>query len=1260
MRFRYIRKRYMNRLDTKINIRNLALPLCILFLSLSTEGFAERKADNYFFSKVDHQSGLSHSAVLCLFQDDSGLMWFGTYDGVNCYDGKGMEVFRSNPSKGNTLSNNVIHSISQADGSDLWITTHLGLNRFSRDSKSVTEVYGFEGDYSLNSNSNGDTWVLFSDSLFYYNTFHKKFVRAAIPFEKKQPLGNRAFTVESGALWYFPEGTGELHSYSLSSFGRDSISVECKESVTDFHTKPIDYLSFQNNIVCFIDRDMDLYVYDIARRSKIYIRNMASAMDRYGEISGIVPFYEDIMIAFKVNGLFRLRMSDRYSLEEIDSNVRIYSLYHDISQGILWVASDGQGALMYAREYPIASALMLDDLSPNLSRQVRSVMTDKYGDLWFGTKGDGLVRISPSDSGGYDKDNIAEAEVYFPGGSSPVSSFVRREKEFQVYKLLESRYHDGFWVGSGISGLLWYSFRDRSLHKVKEKAGKPLSDIHAMHEENDSTLYVAMADKGFRRIVVSGLEDGALEVEKDRRFTFYHEGREINMFYPMLPQGDSLLWLGSRGSGLVKFNRKTSEYQVISLTSMLHKSCDDILSLCLSRKGKLYVGTTSGLVSLSFEGGGKISAAYIGKEQGLFNDMIHGILEDSHGFVWLSTNRGLIKFNPENKSSHVYYYSAGVDVGEFSDDAYCRCPYTGNLFFGGIDGLVWMDKDVEASPDYYPDIQLRGLKVNRIPVGFSEYYTDSGTALKFGSKDRSFSISFAAPDFLSGREIEYSYMLEGYDRGWSIFSSGNEAFYSGVPTGRYVFKVKYKKDVFDAGNRYFSIPLYVRPPWYLSMGAIIFYALIVLAGLVSLILFIRRPVYGNLYSGDDIPDRKDEPDDLQERFDMAFGNLAEYAQTGECNVGAISGEVISIIGGNSDDIRIEIDVSLVFPWYKNILRLVFYRYYSLFHEAGGPASASACVNDGMLHLSFICGTPMVSKRGGFSDRMLDEMLRMTGATAEYSKDSQGYRTTVSFKAAALKEYTGGEKKTAIVTGTSGETVWSLSDLLAENYVVCPVCTSTDVLRLLRQSSPVDMLLVDADNLKESPEQFADNLKKNRPLLARTALVAMMSENTPLPVQQIFIMLSDTYVILPYGITLLKDIASAAVQSKSAPGPVYLGGSLSDKIECATVEETVFVKKMLGIVEENLEMENLGAAFIADRMNMGERQFYRTLKRVTSLTPGDIVKSCRLEKAASLLLDRNLSITDVLATVGISSRSYFYKEFAARFGMPPGEYREKTV
>ena len=164
-------------------------------------------------------------------------------------------------------------------------------------------------------------------------------------------------------------------------------------------------------------------MYDISRKSKIYIRNITEIVQRYGKITGIVPFYEDIIIAFQTNGLIRLRLSQKYAEEIIDPNIRIYGIYNDSRQGVLWIGTDGQGALMYTKKYSIATNLMLSSLSPNLSRQVRSVMTDKYGGLWFGTKGDGLLHVKNYRDGM----QVAATEIYFldkkQDASNPIGSF---------------------------------------------------------------------------------------------------------------------------------------------------------------------------------------------------------------------------------------------------------------------------------------------------------------------------------------------------------------------------------------------------------------------------------------------------------------------------------------------------------------------------------------------------------------------------------------------------------------------------------------------------------------------------------------------------------------------------------------------------------------------------------------------------------------------------------------------------------------------
>ena len=405
--------------------------------------------------------------------------------------------------------------------------------------------------------------------------------------------------------------------------------------------------------------------------------------------------------------------------------------------------------------------------------------------------------------------------------------------------MVQSRYMDGFWIGSGDPGLFYYSFEDKALHSVENLPAQP-TEIHGIYEENDSVLYVVTAGSGFHKLILEK-QAGTIRFKSQKSYHFFHGQREITMFYPMLPEGDSILWLGSREKGLVRFDKRTEEYKVISLKEMLHKLVDDVLSLYRTKEGLLYVGTTSGLVCLN-SNGKQMKATYIGREQGLLNDMIHGVLEDENGLLWLGTNRGLIKYNPINGSSHAYFYSAGVQIGEFSDDAYYMCPYTQELFFGGIDGLLYLDKEVQAAPEFYPDILLRKLTVGHTQVvqGDGDYYTDDGKALQLKGTEVSFALSFVVPDFLSGEDIEYSYQLEGYDKDWTSFSSINEASYTGVPAGDYIFKVRYKRDVFDTEYRHFSIPVYILSPWYRSVAAYFVYLIIFLLLLGYVIYLLRK------------------------------------------------------------------------------------------------------------------------------------------------------------------------------------------------------------------------------------------------------------------------------------------------------------------------------------------------------------------------------------------------------------------------------------
>ncbi|MBV3831181.1 helix-turn-helix domain-containing protein [Bacteroides xylanisolvens] len=1312
-----------------INTMKIRLILSFVLLIYSLVCQADGGKDTYIFRKVDYQQGLSNSAVLCLFQDNRGLMWFGTYDGVNCYDGRNMEVFRSDFSAQKSLSNNVIHSIQQADNNCLWISTHLGINRLSLDSRQVVGYYDFTDDYYLHSNSKGNTWVVSRDGIFYYNTSYKRFVKINNLKVSVEDMDKRAFVTDDGVLWIFIQHTGELLQVSQDAFDCDTLSIYSTVSSTDFHANPIMDVFYQNGVLCFIDSEHDLYVYDISRQSKIYIRNLSSLVQKYGTIAGIALFYEDIIIGFRTNGLVRLRTSQKYKEEVVDRNVRIYSIYRDPHQNVLWVASDGQGAIMYAKKYSIATNLMLNQLSSNLSRQVRSVMTDNRGGLWFGTKGDGLLHIPDY----RESEEASAVTVYSPEGKQNVMSYMRWNKEFPVYKLVQSRYMDGFWIGSGDPGLFYYSFADQALHCVENLPAQP-TEIHGIDEENDSVLYVVTAGSGFHKLILEK-QAGTIRLKSQKSYHFFHGQREITMFYPMLAEGDSILWLGSREKGLIRFDKRTEEYKVISLKEMLHKSVDDVLSLYRTKEGVLYVGTTSGLVCLN-SNRGQMKATYIGREQGLLNDMIHGVLEDENGLLWLGTNRGLIKYNPINGSSHAYFYSAGVQIGEFSDDAYYMCPYTRELFFGGIDGLLYLDKEMQAAPEFYPDILLRKLTIGHTQVVQENYYTDDGKALQFKGAEVSFTLSFIVPDFLSGEDIEYSYQLEGYDKDWTSFSSINEASYTGVPAGDYLFKVRYKRDVFDTEYRHFSIPVHILSPWYRSAPAYFIYFIIFLLLLGYVIYLLRKNYlqermmktlmgtercrksetaytdrrvledftliynYCDQLRAENLSYEQSlekvsliretvmtallNPDTLHlEELKQFFPD--RFIVSARMSIQGVSQEVLRTLeeqGIDHSSITSAIPEHITFPVYKNALYSILYCCYLRIAEMKGTYGVIVDMSeqDGKMQLHFSSKDVTVKalyeylsdKASSVAEKDADYVfgvhlllgfvrsaLERIHAVLRYDHDESGSRLTIVFEPALLPVTGEQGKKTVLLLEDRDEMTWLISNFLADEYVVHQVKSVQLAFEEIRRSAPA-LLLVDMTMYANAESTFMEYVSRNRTLLSRTAFIPLLTWKVSSAIQRELILWSDSYVVLPYDILFLREVVHNAIYGKREAKQIYMEelGDLAGQIVCTTTEQADFIRKLLKVIEENLDKEELGSTLIADRMAMSSRQFYRKFKEISNTAPGDLIKSYRMEKAARLLLDEELSIQDVIMEVGISSRSYFYKEFTRRFGMTPKDYREQ--
>lgn len=803
----------------EINICNSPMKLKLFIFLLFLFAIVHIKAganDKYLINNITSTNGLSNSAVLTIFQDSDGLMWFGTYDGLNCYDSKTMSVFRSKSpyNEDFTFKSNIIHKVCQADNQCLWVKTFLGVARFSLVKREIEEIYTDSENYVVYSNAKGDSWVVNGSELLYFNTTLKKFVSLGgiIPDAEKC---TQAFVTDSGEIWLLYADSPDVVCFKIPSFSdQKSVKIELEKELIKLHNFPVSRYFVQSDSFSFIDSENNLYLYDVAAKTKVYIRNISDLMKRYGKIENITSFQEDVIIAFHLNGLVSLNSSKEYREEVIDRSVRIFSMTKDRYNDIVWVGTDGQGVLILTKNNSIAQTLELTRLSPLLKRQVRSIATDRHGGLWFGTKGDGLIHIPEYERNWGKKEAV---ELYSGSSRQSLSDYLPWENDNRVFAIHESRFHDGMWIGGTNANLLFfYSFEKSKMLEVEgfDTKGNTV-EIKGVYEEDASTLWVSVNMLGLVRLKVDFKGERIQIIHQEEKVISRGKDDVYLVFFSMVNQGDSILWLGDRGKGLVRYNIKDNTYKLISFQEKLNRPVDDVLSFCQYGENKFYIGTSTGVVSMRYEKDSARAISYIGQEHGLSNDMIHGILPDKNGFLWMSSNKGLNKYNPMNGRIHTFYGN-GIHIEEFSDGAYYKCPYSGRLFFGGVNGLLYLSDNSTAVYSPFQNIVLRDFWIENKRALLPNYEENGRNGWKIDGEKVFFRFNFIVPDFVGGENIEYSYMLEGYDADWSVFSKTNDVTYSSVPPGKYVFKVRYKRDINENNEKILMIPIYITTPWYKS------------------------------------------------------------------------------------------------------------------------------------------------------------------------------------------------------------------------------------------------------------------------------------------------------------------------------------------------------------------------------------------------------------------------------------------------------------
>lgn len=807
-------------------MKNPFLPIILLFSVIAT-----CYADNYRLQSIDSRNGLSNSAVLSLYQDQKGYVWIGTYNGLNRYDGKFVESFYLGEDGNGTQSSNIIQKIQGADSNHLWVSAYMGLSKFSTTLNKVVENYPtYSSPYNLATNGKNLTCLLAKRRFIsVYDPTDKKFID--VPSPDIDPLKVlTTFIDHKDDLWVFTSNN-QVWSMHLTQPSAQLTPV-LKPRIRSLHSKPIVKAFEDNGILFFVDNTGNLFSYEIDRERSTYIRNIKGLLFQYGNLSSIISYHDDLLISFSGSGIFKLLAAKKYDEELLDFSSGVFCMHKDRNQDVVMIGSDGQGLVLYSRKTSIFNTIKSESLPFRVNKPIRSIHTDKYHSLWIGTKGDGLFRISDYDT--FEEQNIPQSHVKHYTMADGLSSN-------QVYDIVSSRYHEIHWLATDGPGLSYYSYKDQKIHTLLNTTSTSIFSVHSLLEENDSTLWLATSDYGFLK--VNYKKSGPAFLVTDIDTYFFKRGKKtVRDFFSMSKDKNGILWIGSRGDGVIRFDPIKKSYRFLTTGKGLNSTTDDILSSCFSTDSMLYFGSSAGLVKIT-NASGKMKLEGISNNSygNTMREMIHGMQLDKTGCIWMSTNRGLLKYNPLNGNFNKCINHTGLDVIEFSDNADYTCPYTDRIFFGGIDGVVWIEQNLPDDKGIQPPIYFDGLKLNGRKMILTDFLKKrkNGTYLELTHHQNSFSISFVAIDFLHGSNMEYLYSMENYNNEWINANDLNEASFNALPPGRYKLKVKCKNDIFENESRLYSLSIVILPPWYLSTFALIVYGFIFI-GLIGLFIYYFR------------------------------------------------------------------------------------------------------------------------------------------------------------------------------------------------------------------------------------------------------------------------------------------------------------------------------------------------------------------------------------------------------------------------------------
>ncbi|HTL82578.1 MAG TPA: triple tyrosine motif-containing protein [Bacteroidia bacterium] len=778
-----------------------------LFALLLSSGFLfsqQRRGIQHF----GVEDGLSQGTNFDITQDNSGFMWFTSADGLNRFDGRNFKIYKSNKKDSLSLRSSILRNL-MCVGDAMWITTvgSRELYRMDLNTGKIELIYTFTppkaaGDIYPFLQEKDTLWLLVRfNGIVKLNwrtkTIIQQFDEAADCF----PSTNfAAYDSLNRRIWYISNVDSALSSFSLNSleFSHHRFYDQQTGPLLVLHALTIDH-----------DRDIVL-----------------------GSAGGLI-YYDPVTDSTSCHRIIRENGTP--------ASEYIISLL-ETSPGEVWCGSDSGKVFSFnklTRRFQKRSEP--ENSTSGFRYRVVRLYQDRTRNLWMGTDPDGIYKIDlkakPFHHTFCDtrsrlelKSNFIKCflevgdEIYIGTYDQGINVMNRKDGTYRYINGFEddrsaavtsmSMDGDGQVVVSTSAGI-------GILEKGSSVLVRPL--VTGMDPKYNSNIYVVKILPDGSLLV--GSTYGFYELQKTKSgYTFHSSSVDAEVF-DLMVDNKGCLWLATENGICFSGNAYDPDHPDLRLviSDVGRGKC-----ICQDSTSTIWAGTVNYMLKIDAEKHSVIKA--YNEQDGMPNSFVYGILFDEGGKLWISTNKGLSRFDPKTEVFRNFTMSDGLQSNEFNTGAYYISP-EGELFFGGVNGFNhFFASEIKDNP-YGPQCVITGLKIFDKPF-LSDSLIERRKSIVLDHTNTNLLFEYAALEFSDPSKNKFKYRLLGLDSNWVDAGSEQFARFVNLDPGEYVFQVKASNNDGVWNDKPLELRITITPPFWKTWPFIISTAIILLFLLV--------------------------------------------------------------------------------------------------------------------------------------------------------------------------------------------------------------------------------------------------------------------------------------------------------------------------------------------------------------------------------------------------------------------------------------------